>query len=56
VLERRGVDVKNGGAVEGRRVAGEEVRALEALVGVLGKDGKKGTEGEGEGDEMDTGD
>ncbi|KAF2492381.1 putative MIND kinetochore complex component Mtw1, partial [Lophium mytilinum] len=31
VLERRGVDVRNGGAVEGRRVAGDEVRALEGL-------------------------
>lgn len=56
VLERRGVDVRNGGAVEGRRVGAEEVRALEGLVGVLGKGREDAGPGaEDGGDEMDTG-
>ncbi|KAK8224156.1 Mis12 domain protein [Phyllosticta paracitricarpa] len=46
LLERRGVDVKNGeGSVEGmgRRVAPDEVRGMEAVAGLVGK---------GEGDKM----
>ncbi|OCK81614.1 Mis12-domain-containing protein [Lepidopterella palustris CBS 459.81] len=59
VLERRGVDVRNGTAVEGRRVAAEEVKALEEVVKVMsrGKGAKQDQESdEGDRDKMDTGD
>lgn len=55
VLERRGVDTRDGveGMVEGNRVRGEEVRALEGVVGGL-KGGERGKEEGGEEDNMDT--
>ncbi|OCL12889.1 Mis12-domain-containing protein [Glonium stellatum] len=56
VLERRGVDVRNGAAVEGRRMNGEEVRALEEIVAAMGGQNREPEEGADEGDRMDTGD
>lgn len=56
VLERRGVDVRNGAAVEGRRMGGEEVRALEEIVAAMGGRNGEREEAGDEGDRMDTGD
>ncbi|OCK92269.1 Mis12-domain-containing protein [Cenococcum geophilum 1.58] len=56
VLERRGVDVRNGAAVEGRRMGGEEVRALEEIVAAVGGRNGEREEAGDEGDRMDTGD
>jgi kinetochore protein Mis12/MTW1 len=54
ILERRGVDTREGVGGEGGRVRGEEVRALEGLVGELGRGGVKGRknneDGGGDGD------
>lgn len=43
ILERRGVDTREGVGGEGGRVRGEEVRALEGLVGGLGRGKKEST-------------
>ena len=48
------MDVRNGAAVEGRRMGGEEVRALEEIVAAMGRRNGEPEVGD-EGDRMDTG-
>ena len=49
------MDVRNGAAVEGRRMGGEEVRALEEIVAAMGGRNGEPEETGDEGDRMDTG-
>ena len=62
ILEKRGVDTRDGveGNFEAQRVRGEEIAALEGIVGALGGGGKEGgkegggAEGDADADAMDT--
>ena len=47
--------MRNGAAVEGRRMGGEEVRALEEIVAAMGRRNGEPEETGDEGDQMDTG-